>query len=1165
MSKVHSILRQQSEAPVSGKTWRLKTADGRTYGPVSLSELCDWANQGRVMAGDLLSKDGIQWVPAESFSELKMEWEARLPNGKICGPLNVLAVPFLVKNGFLPPDTVLVNRNSGKSLNVRDLLKAKAPASAPTAAPLPAPTAAPLPAPTPVPSQPVPVPTSEAPSVPLLQEAHVQKSIDRIQGNKSAPPAAEDLSAQVSESLMTDEAAQNLDPKARQHLIREGIRQMHRDAERLKARLEQAEKETAAARKESEDQRKRFTTREQEFLDETSQLRSELKAARDEMFKASREAADPGPGPDASAKLTQKKEQDLNRVLDETRRKAESDAAQLYKIRSQLDETRNQKAELQARALHEENKLKLRIEELEKQVHVLSADLQTQKAQSQFLEKESLLKVERLQGQVNQARDKYEQAAAELERLKKEVETQRSLAVDLEKAGSERETALARDLRAARSAIGKLENDQAVLRKQYETLKVQGGHRETELLDKIELLNNEARGSAATLDNLRKELAAFTEERMKMERNLRNATADVERANAELADTRSDFAMLENKVNQQAEMLAAMEQERDKDDAAYREALGKADRQAEELSREAVRLRDENNSLSGRLTAADQEADALRKTVGDLRGQADEMDRQLQARVAELEGVRRETEKARQDLAVAVSSREQIQGAASTRESDLARRLEEARAQDAARATALQAAVEETARLRSSLEGEQARSRKAETEANEIRTRLENELAGARRALDEVRAELQSKTERVESLAHQGTRTQQDLARRIAELETELKTAAAQLVDARQAAAAEKEQGEQQRRTLEQELAATREKLNAASLELAKQEADLKTRLSGAQQALTSETAALKTSLAETAAREADLRKERDDLRLQAERAQKDLDTREKQYKELEDRGGRREKELERTLREREKTAAAERAQFERREHALLKQLEKAAPEAAAAEAQRASAGAGRPALSTVTRAALAAACLAALVGAGWWLFGPATHRSGPDGADETPDAHAPPTFPPKVEEPPEVATLMSTGQPSLEKKPVKLPALRIDHARVTYNNDNTACSIVFDFGLFMAMTNLSADAMTTLKAAAQPLRSLMKDFDLIIEGHTDTVPVSAVASYVDNMMLGKARARVVMDMLKGFGLPAESMLDLSLGENDPPYPNDNEDLRKKNRTVVLKLRPKQK
>ena len=86
------------------KEWYFRTEDGRVYGPASVATLVDWARDGRVEPSGSLSKDRINWTPAQLMRELEMEWLVESQPGKVYGPFNRAVVIRLSKSGNLPQD-----------------------------------------------------------------------------------------------------------------------------------------------------------------------------------------------------------------------------------------------------------------------------------------------------------------------------------------------------------------------------------------------------------------------------------------------------------------------------------------------------------------------------------------------------------------------------------------------------------------------------------------------------------------------------------------------------------------------------------------------------------------------------------------------------------------------------------------------------------------------------------------------------------------------------------------------------------------------------------------------------------------------------------------------------------------------------------------------------
>jgi flagellar motor protein MotB len=142
---------------------------------------------------------------------------------------------------------------------------------------------------------------------------------------------------------------------------------------------------------------------------------------------------------------------------------------------------------------------------------------------------------------------------------------------------------------------------------------------------------------------------------------------------------------------------------------------------------------------------------------------------------------------------------------------------------------------------------------------------------------------------------------------------------------------------------------------------------------------------------------------------------------------------------------------------------------------------------------------------------------------------------------------------------PAAPKQSITWPIVSVEGVKVT--TSDRECAMVFDSGVFSYRTTISPEAAKALRAVAGQVRGSLADLTLVIEGHADMTPASAATG--DNNSLSLARANVVLDFLKSqCELPAASMTATSKGADDPPYSNDDEASRLKNRTVILRLVP---
>jgi len=66
----------------------VRTEAGQVYGPASQDSLRTWAEEGRIEPTGFLSRDRINWMPAQLMSELGMKWLVETEPGKVYGPFN---------------------------------------------------------------------------------------------------------------------------------------------------------------------------------------------------------------------------------------------------------------------------------------------------------------------------------------------------------------------------------------------------------------------------------------------------------------------------------------------------------------------------------------------------------------------------------------------------------------------------------------------------------------------------------------------------------------------------------------------------------------------------------------------------------------------------------------------------------------------------------------------------------------------------------------------------------------------------------------------------------------------------------------------------------------------------------------------------------------------
>jgi chemotaxis protein MotB len=99
----------------------------------------------------------------------------------------------------------------------------------------------------------------------------------------------------------------------------------------------------------------------------------------------------------------------------------------------------------------------------------------------------------------------------------------------------------------------------------------------------------------------------------------------------------------------------------------------------------------------------------------------------------------------------------------------------------------------------------------------------------------------------------------------------------------------------------------------------------------------------------------------------------------------------------------------------------------------------------------------------------------------------------------------------------------------------------------------------LNPDAVKALENLAGHLRQFPSENDVIIEGHTDNVPVGG-GPYRSNWELSVARAVSVIDFFTSRGLSPGRLVAGGYGEYHPAHPNDSEENRARNRRIEISI-----
>lgn len=144
--------------------------------------------------------------------------------------------------------------------------------------------------------------------------------------------------------------------------------------------------------------------------------------------------------------------------------------------------------------------------------------------------------------------------------------------------------------------------------------------------------------------------------------------------------------------------------------------------------------------------------------------------------------------------------------------------------------------------------------------------------------------------------------------------------------------------------------------------------------------------------------------------------------------------------------------------------------------------------------------------------------------------------------------------------QPTAHLTSIGLPTINIEGA--TAVKQGTELIIRFHEGIFARLDELAPEAKTMLRTFADQVRQQARTLEINIEGHTDSTPMRSTERFPDNAALARARAKAVESFLiREVNIPPDV---LTIVDNaQAPYPNNTAENRKRNRTAVIRIRPK--
>ena len=150
-------------------------------------------------------------------------------------------------------------------------------------------------------------------------------------------------------------------------------------------------------------------------------------------------------------------------------------------------------------------------------------------------------------------------------------------------------------------------------------------------------------------------------------------------------------------------------------------------------------------------------------------------------------------------------------------------------------------------------------------------------------------------------------------------------------------------------------------------------------------------------------------------------------------------------------------------------------------------------------------------------------------------------------------------------GEPVAASAEATPPGVVLENTAVEVKREGKELVVTFRAGLFSKGARLTREGRAALASVGRQLEPQGSQLLIRVVGSADNAPPPRGYLYGDNTGLGFERARVAAERLRAAGrLPQEAIVLESRGEEAPPYSNETEEGRARNRTVVLRVARRQ-
>jgi chemotaxis protein MotB len=159
--------------------------------------------------------------------------------------------------------------------------------------------------------------------------------------------------------------------------------------------------------------------------------------------------------------------------------------------------------------------------------------------------------------------------------------------------------------------------------------------------------------------------------------------------------------------------------------------------------------------------------------------------------------------------------------------------------------------------------------------------------------------------------------------------------------------------------------------------------------------------------------------------------------------------------------------------------------------------------------------------------------------------------------------------TLLFGGQyvvpfKDMKEEMAKVVAAEGLNEQIKFEQTDDGVAITFQGHMFFESggTHLKESAVSLLEKLVPVIKSRAKDSNILIEGHSDDIPI-ATERFPSNWELSSVRACTVLRLFLDHGFPAAHLQAIGLSDTKPIVPNTDEITRAQNRRVVIRITKK--